>query len=168
MSRDFPDWVNPERAASARREFAGTMPLARMPRVEDLVETGGTNEIQFVLAFSLNEQGQVRVDVEIKGSVPMRCQRTLGTFEQPLESRSVIGVVASEDDVAGLPDDYEPVLCPDQRLELASLVEEEVLLSLPLVPVDPASSPVGQAAAVEEDTHRPFEGLAELRKKRET
>lgn len=144
------------------------MPLARLPRVADLVVGDGDDEIRFVLAFSRNELGQVKVDVEISGRVQMRCQRTLAIFEQPLDSRSVVGVVASEDDADALPDDYEPVLCPDQRLELASLVEEEVLLSLPLVPIDPASSPVGQAVAEEEETQRPFEVLAELRKKRET
>ncbi len=166
MSRDFPDWVNPDRAASARREFAGTMPLSRMPRVVDLVAAEAGHAIDFSLGFSRNELDQVRVDVRISGSVPMRCQRTLKVFEQPLDSQSVVGVVGTEDEVEALPEDYEPVLCPDQRLELAGLVEEEVLLSLPLVPVAPDSSPVGDTEAAQPDTQRPFEVLAELTKKR--
>ncbi len=144
------------------------MPLARMPRVADLVVANDDHEIDFTVAFSRNELRQVKVDVAISGSVPMRCQRTLKVFAQPLESQSVVGVVASENEAEALPDDYEPVLCPDQRLALAGLVEEEVLLGLPLVPVDPDSSPVGQAEAIQEETQRPFEVLAELRKKRET
>ncbi|MCC5864924.1 MAG: DUF177 domain-containing protein [Wenzhouxiangella sp.] len=165
MSRDFPDWINPDKAAAARREFSGTMPLSRMPRLSGLIEGIEQGSINFRLSFARDEQNQVRIDVKVEGRVPMRCQRTLAIFEQIVSGRSVVAVVSSEDEVASLPDDYEPVLCPDQRLELAALVEEEVLLSLPLVPVDPDTSQVGQPERLA-DTHRPFEVLAELRKNR--
>jgi len=95
----------------------------------------GGGAVDFEVDFSRNEHNQVRVDLSITAKLPMQCQRSLETFEQAIESRSVIGVVASEGDLAELPVDYEPRLCPDDRLSLVDLIEEEVLLSLPLVPV---------------------------------
>jgi uncharacterized protein len=166
MSRDFPDWVHPDKAAAARREFAGSVPVERMARLAGLIVEGRASEINFRLAFAHNELNQVRVDVEISGHVPMKCQRSLRVFDQELRSASVVGVVSTEDEVDGLPGDYEPLVCADNRLNLLDMVEEEILLGLPLVPVDPASSRIGAEPATA-DTHRPFEALAALKKDRD-
>ena len=168
MSRDFPDWVHPDKAAAARREFSGTVPVDRMARLEGLVVGRESSEVSFRLTFAHDEQRQVRVEVWIAGTVPMQCQRSLKTFMQDIEGSSVVGVVGSEQAADALPDDYEPKLCVDNRLELLELIEEEVLLSLPLVPVDPQSDRIGdKTESVGQDTHRPFEVLAALKKKRD-
>jgi len=109
-------------------------------------------------------QRQVRVDIEVWSSVRLRCQRTLEVFEYALESRSVVGIVTTDQAADALPEDYEPLLCTTGRVELLRLVEEEVLLALPLVPVSPHSERVGGQAG-SRDTHRPFAGLAQLRRK---
>jgi uncharacterized protein len=166
MSRDFPDWVHPGKAAAARRHFSGTVEAERLPRLAGIIVADAGGEIEFNLDFAGDEQGQVRVNVRVSGWVPMQCQRTLKTFRQVIEAESVVGVVTSEAEAASLPEDYDPQICPDSRLELLGLIEEEVLLGLPLVPVDPESSRIGvdpQPA----DTHRPFEALAALKKGRD-
>ena len=167
MSRDFPDWIDPDKAAAAGREFSGTVPLARLHRLEGMIADPGDTEIDFRVVFGHDEQRQVRVEVSVSGQVPLRCQRTLKVFEQPIESSSVVGIVASDRAAESLPEDYEPLLCPDNKVELVRLIGEEVLLGLPLVPIDPASSQVGEQAPTS-DTHRPFAELAEeLRRKRD-
>lgn len=170
MSRDFPDWIDPDKAAAAGREFSGTVPLARLARLEGMiadVDDGGDAEIEFRIVFGHDEQRQVRAEVSVSGRVPLRCERTLKVFEHPIESRSIVGIVPDDRTAESLPEDYEPLLCPDNKIELVQLIGEEVLLGLPLVAIDPASSSVpGQAPAA--DTHRPFAGLGdELRKRRD-
>src|SRR5699024_2487954 len=157
MSRDFPDWIDPDKAAAAGREFSGTVPLARLARLEGMIADPGDAEIGFHVAFDHDEQRQVRVDVSVSGQVPLRCQRTLKVLEQPVESRSTVSIVASDQAADSLPDDYEPLLCEDSKVELVRLIGEEVLLGLPLVPIDPASPGVEEEAP-KSDTHRPFEG----------
>jgi uncharacterized protein len=166
MSRDFPDWVHPDKAAAARRHFSGNVAADRLPRLAEVIVAGAGGELQFELDFSHDEQRQVRVDVQVSGWVPMQCQRTLATYRQPVDAQSVVGVVASEEEAASLPEDYDPQLCPDHRLALLDLIEEEVLLGLPLVPVDPDSSRIG-VEPHSADTHRPFEALAALKKDRD-
>ncbi|AKS41936.1 YceD family protein [Wenzhouxiangella marina] len=164
MSRDYPDWIHPEKAASARRDFSGRVPVERLERLRGLVVEGEPGWVEFSLRFSHDEQGQIRIDVHVDAEVPLQCQRTLKTFQQALSSDSVVAVVGSEEEEAALPEDYEARLCPDDRLEVLDLVAEEVLLALPLVPVDPASEPM-EAPAAEAETHRPFEALAALKKR---
>jgi len=167
MSRDFPDSIDPHKAAAAGREFSGTVPLARLPRLEGMIADPGDAEIGFRVVFGYDEQRQVRVEVSVSGRVPLRCQRSLKVFDQPIESRSVVGIVPDDRTAESLPEDYEPLLCTDNKVELVRLIGEEVLLGLPLVPVDP-SSPRVEAEAPTADTHRPFAQLAdELRKTRD-
>jgi len=167
MSRDFPDWIDAHKAAAAGREFGGTVALARLPKLEGMIADPAGAEIGFRLRFDYDQQRQVRVEVSVEGEVPLRCQRTLKVFWQAVESRSTIGIVPDDRVADSLPGDYEPLLCPDYRVELVRLIGEEVLLGLPLVPVDPASRRIA-ADAGPEDTHRPFADLAALRKLRDT
>ncbi len=72
-----------------------------------------------------------------------------------------------------MPDDLEPVLAEDDRLRLRDLVEEELLLSLPIVPLhaDPKDCEAGVKRVLDEEsaatptTQRPFERLGELLKR---
>lgn len=163
MSRDFPDWVDPHKAAAARREFSGTVPMRRLERLAGMIVEPGDGEIGFELAFCHDDQRQVRVEVAVWGTVPLRCQRTLKVFDHEMKSSSVVGIVPDDRAAEALPGDYEPLLCTDGRVELIRLIEEEMLLGLPLVPLDPASSRMGEDRH-SGDTHRPFEALAELKK----
>jgi uncharacterized protein len=162
MSRDYPDWINPIKAAQARREFAGSMALAKMARLRDVLAEPGDLEIDFQIAFGLDEHGQVRAEVRVSGTVPLVCQRTLRPYAHQVESRSVLGLVADEQAAEALPEDYEPLLVADGRIRLEDLVCEEILLGLPLVPRAPDSRPIGNGRPVEAETYKPFAGLAEL------
>lgn len=167
MSRDFPDWVHPDKAAAARREFSGTVQLKWLDRLSGMIADPGEAEIGFRLVFGHDDQRQVRVEVSVHGTVPLRCQRTLAVFEHALDGCSVVGIVPDDRAAEALPDDYEPLLCHDSRVELLRLIEEEVLLALPLVAVDPRSEQIGAGEETPPDTYRPFAGLAEMKKDRD-
>lgn len=170
MSRDYPDWINPFKAAQARRNFAGTMRLADLDRVRDLIDDPAESEIGFSLSFELDDQREVKVQVKISGEVPMVCQRTLKKFDQVIDSSSVVAIVDSEAAVERLPDDYEPLVVSDGSIKIADLVAEELLLALPLVPRSPESEPVGEDVAPgieKEERHQPFAVLADLARKRD-
>lgn len=163
MSRDFPDWVDPAKAAAARREFHGTVPLARLERLEGLLaDDRGVAEFQ--LAFSEDGDRQVRVDIRVSAEVSLICQRSLQPYQEKLDARSVVGIVADDAAAAALPSDYEPVICADNRVWLMRLVEEELLLALPLIPRDPQAKPV-RCEQPDGGGNRPFAGLAKLKRK---
>lgn len=163
MSRDYPDWINAEKAAHARRVFRGQVDADRLPRLDGLIVKDRGSEIEFEISFSLDGQGQVLAEIDLSGELALECQRTLKVFRHPVKSRSKVAIVADEAQEARLPEDYESRLCPDQRLELLDLVGEEALLTLPLVPVDPESEPLPDVET-SGDTHRPFEALGKLSK----
>lgn len=170
MSRNYPDRVRPDKVAAAKRTFAGTMPVKGLQRLADLLADPLEDQVlSFEIAFDLDDQGNKVAEVSVTGLLPLICQRTMEPFDYFIESRSKIGIVQDELEAEQLPEDYEPLVCPADELALKDLVEEEVLLALPLVPVSPGSEPsIKTEARVTEHrqapTHRPFEVLGGLKK----
>jgi uncharacterized protein len=146
MSREFPDWVDPWKAADGRRGYGGTMPLKRLPRLVPLLapaEAGAAwQDARFSAAFSHDRQGTVVVDIRVQANLPLVCQRSLEPYLEPVERRSWLAVVESVAEQDEVPEHYEPVLVEKGRLALQDLVEDELLLALPQVPRNPETSAV--------------------------
>lgn len=162
MSREFPDWVDPVKTASSERAFEGTVPLARLKRLVDLL-ADPEGEAEFLLAFSFDGQRQVRVDVRVAARVWLTCQRTLERFRTEISGESTVGIAFSERDAEAMPEDYEPLFCEDSRLRLMDLVEEELILAVPLVPRKPDTEPVRPEAGEPAERPHPFAELAALK-----
>ena len=181
MSRDFPDMVDPWKAADGRRGFGGTVPLARLARLAELLapeEAGAVawGEAAFEVLFGYDEQGLVTIRVTVEADLPLVCQRSLETYFEHVDRVSTVAVITDVGEQESLPEIYEPVLVEDRRLALASLVEEELLLAVPQVPRKPGAGDPGlpkdvsleQAPAKKkEPVHKPFAGLAGLMKDKE-
>lgn len=174
MSREFPDIVDPWKAADGRRSFSGTVPLARLERLAALLAPGAnTGVAAFEADFGYDEQGLVTIRVAVTADLPLVCQLSLETFVEHVERSSTVAVVTAVAEQDEVPEQYEPVLVEDRRLALASLVEEELLLAVPQVPRKPGAAKPELPADVSledaaehetERTHRPFAGLAGLMK----
>jgi uncharacterized protein len=183
MSREFPDLLNPWKAADGRRTFEGTMPLARMQRLLPLLappaeaagEPGpGWADARFRADFAHDAQGYVTIELWVEADLPLVCQRSLRPYLEPVRRHSLLAVVENLAEQERLPDHYDPVLVEHGRLALVELVEDELLLGVPQVPRDPAAGEVrlstggegGPAEQAAEPTRRPFEELAGLLRKR--
>lgn len=167
MSRDYPDWIDALKAAQGRRRFAGSVPLARLERLHAVIEETDQGELHFEVSFEMDPHGNVCAELVISGALWLICQRSLERYSQPIHSRSVLGIVTDERAAEALPDDYEPLLVDQGRLRIEDLVAEEVLLSLPLVPRAPDSSPIGDEVDLKPsptvtETYKPFADLAAL------
>lgn len=163
MSRDFPDWVDPAKAAAGRRRYSGTVPVAWLKRLEGLL-AASDSEISFVLNFSLDDQNQIVVTIQVAGEVCVTCQRTLEPYMQALESESVVALVDSASTAERLPENYEPLVYTEGRVRLLDLVEEELLLAMPLVPRKPGSQPVAAGTGGPDGPAGPFAELEKLRR----
>ena len=162
----MPAW----RMVSARRSFEGTLPIATMSRLCGmLASTDGL--LQFELDFGRDELGISYVDVRARASLTLVCQRTLEPFVLPVAVDTRLGLIRQERDEAGLPPDCEPLLvAEDGRLNPADVIEDELLLALPLIPVNPDSSLPDEVTGHDPDSageghsESPFAVLRELKK----
>jgi uncharacterized protein len=80
-----------------------------------------------------------------------------------------LGLIREEADEAGLPEGYEPLLMPeDGMLRPAELVEDELILAVPVVPTMPGTEAMERdwPVRVEEQAQaNPFAALGRLKQK---
>jgi uncharacterized protein len=178
MSREFPDYVDPWKAADGRRTYQGTMPVRRMKRLAGLLEPGQDGaaleqlEARFKISFGRDRQGLVVIRVETQAVLPLLCQRSLEPYGEKVDRRSQLAVISHLSQAGDVPEAYDPVLVEEGRLALLDVIEDELLLAVPQVPRNPEVAAVevstgdaGEAVPPEtERTHRPFAGLAGLMK----
>ena len=101
-----------------------------------------------------------------KTAVALQCQRCLAAVEVPLEVRRKFSFVPGEDAAAAIDATVEEdVLAMTRALDLRELIEDELLLAMPLVPRHEVC-PVPLTAAVSEAIERPnpFAALAALKR----
>lgn len=106
--------------------------------------------------------------VEADATAWLQCQRCLAPMAVALDVRSRIRFVHGEDAAEKLDASSEDdVLAMTRALDLRVLVEDELLLAMPVVPlheVCPEPLPVPEAEATEVDTPNPFAVLAALKR----
>jgi uncharacterized protein len=98
----------------------------------------------------------------------LRCERCLAPMTQPLGVERRYAFVEGEDEAAeaDADNDEEDVLALTRRLDLRALVEDELILALPLVPrheLCPKPLPMPVVAEAPEPAPSPFAALAALR-----
>jgi len=167
VARVLPEPIDAWRMVATRRELGGRLPLSAFKRLEDsLVDTDGS--VEWSMQFDTDTLRIPYVEVRITTALPLLCQRSLSRFEHPVEIVQRLGLLRDEADEAGLPEGYEPLLVPgDGQLEPAALVEDELILVVPVVAVAPGTEAMARdwPAPVEEtEAVNPFAALASFKK----
>lgn len=113
--------------------------------------------------------GFAAADGQVRATLALTCQRCLDEVAVPLEVECRLFFVEGELVEAGGPADYEPVAMHGGRISRAELVEDELILALPLIATHGEGSgcgvrPAEATEAARESTQRPFAGLRELMK----
>lgn len=146
---------------SARRSFEGSLPVAALKRLcSALASSEGT--VGYRLDFGCDTLGTDYVEVRAQAPLTLICQRTLEPFALPVTVDNRLGLIRKEQDEAGLPPGCEPLLvAEDGRLKPADVIEDELLLALPLIPMNPDSSLPDAVTSRDEDDE---EGGAEARR----
>ncbi len=173
MSREYPDWISPERAADGKRVFSGTVPLTRMKRLVPLL-VSADGDASFIAAFRRDMDKRTIIDLQVEASLSLICQASLEVYDEQVKRRCDLVVIDDDSEQGEIPENYEPVKTEQGRLAIASLVEEELLLGLPQVPRKPGleaveystGGEVAEAAAPQgqdsEGKSNPFAALQEM------
>ena len=153
---------------SARRQFEGTLPLSAFTRLRDsLVDADG--ECRYALEFGRDALDQAFVEVRADAELPLLCQRTLERYLHRVRLVQRLGLITSEAQESALPEEMEPLLVPESgELQPVELVEDELILALPVVPMNPDSTlPDAYRVEEEEDKQNPFGVLSALKDKQQ-
>jgi uncharacterized protein len=127
--------IDPERITSKPLVFEGDVPPGELERLRESL-ANGEGELHYRLTARLDGQRRKVVSCIIKGFVFLTCQSSLDTFRHPVSIDDRLVLV---DDESQLPlmeeeSDAEDYLVADEPLDVLELVEDAVILALPMMP----------------------------------
>lgn len=129
----LPKYIHPIELADRGAELKGTLKLKNFTRVSEIVaEKEG--EINVALKLGKDIEGIRYLNGTITGKVELICQRCLKTLAYPIEIAVQLSPVYNEAAAQRLPERYEPLIITEDTVLLADIIEEELLLALPMIP----------------------------------
>jgi uncharacterized protein len=165
MARELPSDVDYRRLMADGTALSGTLAMSRFTRVGPPLKLVGAAHA--TLALERREDGATIARGEFSAPMEAQCQRCLewmaltvaGTFALVLRDPSAAWQAPQQD---AEEDDYVEV--PDGRLGVLELIEDELLLACPMVPLHERGACADRAArdAARDERHRPFAGLSAL------
>jgi uncharacterized protein len=146
------------------RVVEGTLALSSLERLHDLL-ADAAGEVSYRIGGRTGEQGESLLHLEVSGLLPLACQRCLEAVPFDLDADVLLellpeGAEVSQDEMEDDTRDFLPVA---GKLDVAELVEDEILLALPVAPRHEACGLPGSVVAGERI--HPFAQLAGLRGK---
>ncbi|MCB8889766.1 YceD family protein [Vreelandella malpeensis] len=132
LTSQLPSRVEPYKLATRRERLEGQVALDKMAR---LTEEAGeqTGECYATLEFGVDAQGRREIRGHLHATLSLACRRCLVPLEQDVSSDFLLGMISDEALASELPASHEPVLVENEQLDLLTVIEDELILSLPQV-----------------------------------
>jgi uncharacterized protein len=121
--------------ARSAQQLSGSLPVEGLKRLEDVL-SDADGSLRYELRGGRDERQRPQLQLRISGRLHLRCQRCLGMLEYPLEvANSLLLAAPGGEAPEGMDDPEAPdMIDAEPELDVAALIEDEVLLSLPLAP----------------------------------
>jgi uncharacterized protein len=122
------------RLAAARGALTGTLDPQRLPRLEDRV-ADRSGRVHWTIRGGTDAEGRAAITIAIDGDVPLTCQRCLGVLTQHVEQATLLLLARDDAELVSLDEASEhEVVVAREPLDPVTLVEDELLLTLPFAP----------------------------------
>lgn len=136
MNSNIGNTINCVDFAQKGHEIHDTILVSEFSRLRDLLEsTDGA--VNYQLIGQVSGDNQLELDLKVQGSLSLICQRCLESFDFALNLTTIYRLVPNEEAIP--PDDEGEMeyLVADEDMHVFDLIEDEILLALPLAPKHP-------------------------------
>ena len=166
----LPVQLEPTKFAKQRRRIQGDVAYEQMPRLSELLAPDAAREqVNVAMGFEVDDHGFVVIHLTIETSLPLVCQRTLDVFYFPVKTDTYLSPIYHDSEAKKLPAHYEPLLMEEDMLRPSKIVEDELLLVLPIVPKKPEEAGDAEVTAYgdkeqqQKGRENPFKVLQDLK-----
>lgn len=134
MVQRMPDRVDPWRLIELGETLEGRIALKSLPRLAPLL-VNVTGNAAFVLVFRKDASPRSLIDCHIQAELTLVCQRCLQPMSHPVDVKGHLALVQGMLEAGQLPKTLDPLmLAEDELLDVQRLVEDELLLAIPVSP----------------------------------
>lgn len=165
MPEPLPDRFKPFEWVAEGRSAVGELPMAALGRLSANLAVPVDEPVRVELVAEAGAGGRPVLAARIQATLVMQCDRCLEPMSVNLDVPVRLALVRSEADAAHLPDELEPLLVDGEWLDVATVIEDELLLAMPMFSKHAAGECAPQAAqAAAGAPRKPFAVLASLRR----
>lgn len=129
----LPKLADPQQLADPGTELDGELDLGSLQRLQDLAP-GSSGKARAKLSFYRDEMKRVIMAGQAQAHLTLACQRCGAAFLSPIKTDWQIIFARSEEDERSLADQGRDVWYHSGFLDVAEIVEEELILALPIAP----------------------------------
>jgi uncharacterized protein len=113
--------------------LSGELTIGKLTRLKSLLHSD-VGSVSATLSFRQRGDGWLATELGLKATVELVCQRCLEPFRHEVAETANVVLADAASMPAAVPAGYEPFELDDGRLQPAELVEEELIVAIPLVP----------------------------------
>jgi len=168
MSEKFiPEHIDPFRYADQCLSLSGLVKYTDMQRLQSsLLSSEGVAQVE--LQFRTDEQGLTCIKGQVQAELTIQCQRCIQPFKYEIICDFSLAVVNTLEEASVLPEQYDPVVVKDKHIALRELIEDEIILNMPIIARHKEEDcsvalPLRETSAQEEVKINPFDVLASLK-----
>jgi uncharacterized protein len=167
QKRQLPIEINILRLAEQRASLTGTFLVKDMPRVGPML-ANLEGQANFTLEFGIDVTKRRFIQGQVSAVMNVICQRCLKNMPCIVEDVFLLSPVSSEQDEESLPENYEPILVVGEEQPLMDIIEDELILRIPLVvthrPNECSIEQTKYEFCPPQEKNNPFSMLVELKK----
>jgi uncharacterized protein len=130
---NLPNFIHPSKLARQNGCLKGAVPSDQMSRLRPLL-VADLEPVELIVQGGVDAEGYSYVRCVFTAMLKLKCQRCLRSVEHKADVDSWLVPVDNELDGGQLPEHYDPLVTNDKLASLSDMVEDELLLSLPVVP----------------------------------
>ncbi|WP_243730273.1 YceD family protein [Marinomonas balearica] len=174
LNDSLPKYFDPRKYATHEVTLEGQLPLTDLSELRELL-VSDEGHVSIHLNFKVDEDRRYIATGSMNASVQVVCQRCMEGVDCNLEVDLALGFVYDEEHANNLPKDYDPVVMTEGEVILADMVEQELILAVPIVayheetgcnPVALKYASSADDAPDDEIKPNPFSILADLKAKK--
>lgn len=161
--------IDPFRNADHSIHLHGTLPIITLVRLgASLYQKEG--DIEATIDLGLDEQQICVLRGRIQANLILQCQRCMEPFNYEIISDLLMGVVKTEEEITTLPESYDPLVVKENFLSIQDLIEDELIVNLPIVPMHNAAQCkvklpwAAETEGLDQTVDNPFKVVELLRK----
>ncbi len=165
LAMAVPQRVRASSAVSQAARYEGSVAVASMPRLRELLATDAAAvevDLGAEKAF-----GRSSLKGILRGSLLLQCRRCDKNYVWQLDSQLDLCLVESEEQERAVLESADPYWVQDDQLPLHEIIEDEVILALPMLPRCPTcesivrDAPLPKGEVAPRRRENPFAALKE-------
>ncbi len=169
MAKSLPESIDLNSAVRKEWLLKGELLFSDLDRMPAELISSMDALIKYEILFRQAKCGLGEAIIRIESDLELTCQRSLEAFPFSLKTSNTVGFISKMEDEAKLDADVSPAWVEGLQVDPKSLLEDEILLLIPDIPVKPGAELDGHYLAdhedetADEETENPFAALKDLK-----